>query len=156
MKNFKHFGIKRRIMPDYNYNALWLGNSLKTIRFGEGHAKELPYLEKEFYDIAVNTKCNAVCSFCLVPGTMIKTSSRQKPIDSIKIGDTVTSFNITKGIVEEKLVTQVFEREISEDIFEILDDKGNIIKLTGNHKVFTSRGWVEAKNLKENDEILNY
>lgn len=66
MKNFKHFGIKRRIMPDYNYNALWLGNSLKTIRFGEGHAKELPYLVKEFYDLGINTRCNANCSFCYV------------------------------------------------------------------------------------------
>lgn len=64
MKSFKHFGIKRRIMPEYNYNALWLGKSLKTIRFGEGHAKDLPYLEKEFYDIGVNNRCNAVCPFC--------------------------------------------------------------------------------------------
>lgn len=156
MKSFKHFGIKRRIMPEYNYNALWLGKSLKTIRFGEGHAKDLPYLEKEFYDIGVNNRCNAVCPFCLVPDTNIKTISGEKPISSIKIGDIVKSFNHSTKEIEEKQVTQLYEREISEDIFEIEDDNGNIIKLTGNHKVFTNRGWIEAKNLKETDEILNY
>jgi hypothetical protein len=156
MKKFKHWGLKRRQLPDHNYNALWLGDTLKTIRFGEGHAKDLPYTCKEFFDIAVNNRCNLLCPFCLVPDTNIKTISGEKPISSIKIGDIVKSFNSSTKEIEEKQVTQLYEREISEDIFEIEDDNGNIIKLTSNHKVFTNRGWIEAKNLKEKDEILNY
>ncbi len=66
MKSFKEWGLKRRILKDHNYNALWIGSSLKTVRFGEGHAADLPYFNKEFYDIAVNNKCNknAMCPFC--------------------------------------------------------------------------------------------
>lgn len=64
MKDFKHFGVKRRFYPDYNYNAIWC--NLKTIRLGEGKANALPPSESEFYDVGINTKCNAECPFCYV------------------------------------------------------------------------------------------
>ena len=92
----------------------------------------------------------------MVPGTKIQTSSGEKSIETIKIGDLVKSFNVNTNTIEEKIVSQIYERNISEIIFEIKDSNGNIVQLTGNHKVFTSRGWIEAKELKENDEIINY
>lgn len=64
MKDFKHFGLKRRFYPDCNYNAIWC--NLKTVRLGEGKALELPANESEFYDVGINTKCNAECPFCYV------------------------------------------------------------------------------------------
>lgn len=64
MKDFKNFGLKRRFYPDHNYNALWC--NLKTVRLGEGKALELPANESEFYDVGINTKCNAECPFCYV------------------------------------------------------------------------------------------
>ena len=64
MKNFKHFGLKRRVFPKHNYNALWC--NLKTIRLGEGKAEALPAAESEFYDVGINTRCNAECPFCYV------------------------------------------------------------------------------------------
>lgn len=64
MKDFKHFGVKRRFYPDHNYNAIWC--NLKTIRLGEGKALALPPTESEFYDVGINTKCNAECPFCYV------------------------------------------------------------------------------------------
>lgn len=64
MKDFKHFGLKRRFYPEHNYNALWC--NLKTIRLGEGKALELPANESEFYDVGINTRCNAECPFCYV------------------------------------------------------------------------------------------
>ena len=64
MKDFKHFGVKRRFYPDHNYNAIWC--NLKTIRLGEGKAEALPPRESEFYDVGINTKCNAECPFCYV------------------------------------------------------------------------------------------
>lgn len=64
MKDFRHFGIRKREFPEYNYNAIW--HNLKTIRLGEGQAKELPPEYSEFYDISINTRCNAECSFCYV------------------------------------------------------------------------------------------
>lgn len=64
MKDFKNWGLKVRTYPEYNYKALW--HNLKTIRVGEGKVKELPIDEKEFYDVAINTTCNAGCNFCYV------------------------------------------------------------------------------------------
>lgn len=64
MKDFKHFGIKRRFFPENNYNAWWY--NLKTTRFGEGTAKELEPDKAEFYDVGIGTKCNACCDFCYV------------------------------------------------------------------------------------------
>lgn len=64
MKDFKHFGVKRRFFPEKNYNAFWF--NLKTTRFGEGVAKELEPDKAEFYDVSIGTKCNAGCDFCYV------------------------------------------------------------------------------------------
>ena len=64
MKDFKHFGVKRRFFPENNYNAFWY--NLKTTRFGEGVASELAPDKAEFYDVSIGTKCNSSCSFCYV------------------------------------------------------------------------------------------
>lgn len=64
MKDFKHFGLKQRVFKECNYNALW--NNLVTVRLGEGVASELPCDQSEFYDVGINTKCNAECPFCYV------------------------------------------------------------------------------------------
>lgn len=65
MKDFKHFGVKRRIFPNNNYNAIWY--NLKTVRLGEGVATELPAGESEFYDISLGTVCTTgKCPFCYV------------------------------------------------------------------------------------------
>lgn len=69
MKDFKHWGVKLRALPDYNYKAIW--NNLKTIRLGESvdDIIELPPSMSEFYDVGLNTMCNAECSFCYVSAT---------------------------------------------------------------------------------------
>lgn len=64
MKDFKTFGVKKRVFPDCNYNAIWC--DLKTVRLGEGVASELPCDQSEFYDVGINTKCNSECPFCYV------------------------------------------------------------------------------------------
>ena len=64
MRDFRHFGVKRRFFPEKNYNAFWL--NLKTTRFGTGVASELEPDKAEFYDVSLGTKCNAGCDFCYV------------------------------------------------------------------------------------------
>ena len=64
MKDFKNWGLKVRENKSENYKALWF--NLKTIRVGEGKCGTLPIDEKEFYDVAINTLCNAGCNFCYV------------------------------------------------------------------------------------------
>ena len=57
MKDFSNWGIKRRIFPELNYNAIW--KDLKTVRLGIGKADALPPEYSEFYDIGITTRCNA-------------------------------------------------------------------------------------------------
>lgn len=65
MKDFKHFGVKKRVFPNHNYNAIW--SNLKTIRLGEGVARELPPEYSEFYDVSLGNKCvTGKCPFCYV------------------------------------------------------------------------------------------
>lgn len=65
MKDFKNFGVKKRVFPEHNYNAVWA--NLKTIRLGEGVAKELPPEYSEFYDVSLGNKCTTgKCPFCYV------------------------------------------------------------------------------------------
>lgn len=64
MKDWTSWGTKVREFPDYNYKAIWA--NLKTIRVGTGVAKELPPDMAEFYDVGINTLCNAECDFCYV------------------------------------------------------------------------------------------
>lgn len=69
MKDFKHWGIKIRVLKDYNYKAMWF--NLKTVRFGESieDIVELPPSLSEFYDVGINNLCNAECPFCYVSAT---------------------------------------------------------------------------------------
>ena len=62
MKNFSNFGIKIRRFPEHNYHAVW--SNLKTLRLGDGQAKELPADKSEFYDVSLGTRCNLGCDFC--------------------------------------------------------------------------------------------
>lgn len=69
MKDFKDWGIKIRSLKDYNYKAIW--HNLKTIRLGDSidDIVELPPELSEFYDVGINTLCNAECPFCYVSAT---------------------------------------------------------------------------------------
>lgn len=62
MKDFTNWGIKVRKFPECNYHAVW--TNLKTLRLGEGQAKELPANKSEFYDVSLGRRCNLGCSFC--------------------------------------------------------------------------------------------
>lgn len=44
---------------------------------------------------------------------------------------------------------------ITDNEYEIQMENGNIFKCTSNHPFLTSRGWVEAKDLTEDDDILH-
>lgn len=109
MRDFRHFGVKRRLFPEKNYNAFWL--NLKTTRFGTGVAEELEPDKAEFYDVSLGTKCNAGCDFCYVSAaengesyadvcdTWVKWMSRYNESKDEKTGITTTDkpFQIAIG-----------------------------------------------------------
>ena len=40
------------------------------------------------------------------------------------------------------------------DVYELILQDGTYIKMTSDHLLYTQRGWVPLKQLKNNDEIL--
>lgn len=59
-----NFGIRIRRDKERNYYSVW--HNLKTIRLDVGESKDLKPERKEFYDVGLGTKCNAMCPWCYV------------------------------------------------------------------------------------------
>lgn len=64
-----------------------------------------------------------------------------------------TKVKTEKGYQE---VTAAAQTGVSKKMIRITDDvTGKVVECTPDHRIFTqNRGWVEAKNLKEDDELL--
>lgn len=89
---------------------------------------------------------------CFVPGSRVKMSDGMyAPIDTIEIGDKVID-----AFGDERKVIDTLEYDIEEDIVELEFDDGRIIECTLDHEILTeNRGWVHAKDLTEEDEIVD-
>ena len=62
--------------------------------------------------------------------------------------------NIDSSKEEWNEVLAFAQTGISDEIVEVEDECGNILKCTPSHKVFTkNRGYIDAADLKENDKI---
>jgi ribonucleoside-diphosphate reductase alpha chain len=67
----------------------------------------------------------------------------------------ILSYNESTKESEWKLITDWGMTDASAKVYEITDEaSGNSVKCTANHKFLTKRGWIEAGNLKETDELV--
>lgn len=161
MKDFKHFGVKRRFYPDHNYNAIWC--NLKTIRLGEGKVLALPPSESEFYDVGINTRCNAECPFCYV-------SASGKGIDYPNICETWEKWMDTFWEKQRNNVTltnkpfqiaigSTGEPTIHPDFCQFLKvvyESGVVPNYTTNGIILASWNNPLSKNYELAKEILDY
>jgi hypothetical protein len=90
---------------------------------------------------------------CIAVGTLVNTLNGKIPIEQIKIGDIVKGY--TKGKLIQNTVTmkKIYEKR---KVLKIITKSGEIIKCTPDHKIYTKRGWIEAKDLNCDDLVLNY
>jgi hypothetical protein len=89
---------------------------------------------------------------CIVKGQSIHTNRGDKKIETIRTGNKIASFDENEKRIKFERVENVYI-SFRNDIYEIETDSGKI-KITSDHPVFTKRGWVLAKDLIEEDEIL--
>lgn len=155
MKDWTSWGIKMRVFPEYNYRAIW--NNLKTIRLGTGVAKELPPNKAEFYDVGINTLCNAECDFCYV-------SAGKRGINYPDICktwkdwmDTFREDTLKEGIITTDKPFQIAigstgEPTIHPDFCQFLETVYN----TGVVPNYTTNGLIFARNNIKSGEILAY
>lgn len=96
---------------------------------------------------------------CFDGNTKVLTPTGYVPIRNLSTGDKV--INYSEKTKEFKIDTVVKQhknltKSLNEKMYEMTFDTGATIKVTGNHKFFTSRGWIRADELTENDEILSF
>lgn len=94
---------------------------------------------------------------CVEENSLVMMSSgEQISIKDLRIGDEVMSFSEEKQIFEPKLITNVIcngRRQCLKLRFE----NGQELTCTPEHRILTkNRGWQEAKDLIESDEIVNF
>lgn len=94
---------------------------------------------------------------CFVKGTPVLTDKGYKPIESVKAGDKVFSFNHGSKKVELKTVQRSFGQPIYNRKLVILKtETGRKIVCTDNHKIFVPKlGYVRADSLQVNNLVLS-
>ena len=85
---------------------------------------------------------------CVPADTCISTDKGMVPIIEVSVGDMVLTH---RG--RFRRVDAVYRRAGPKELVTVTAD-GASIRLTGNHRVFTKRGWVEASGLQLGDEVL--
>lgn len=96
---------------------------------------------------------------CFHSETKIKMSDNSyKKIIDVSVGDKIISYNEIKNKFEYDVVYKVYRNlSKSEDMYELELENGEILKVTGNHKLLTkNRGWVEVKNLNISDDLMEF
>ena len=79
--------------------------------------------------------------------------TRYKSGEEIK----VMSYNVKNKFLQYKSINWADLTRKNADIIEIEIEDGVKVKLTPDHKVFTeNRGYINAKDLNENDILLSY
>lgn len=69
----------------------------------------------------------------------------------------VKSYNIDTNEIEYKQAYEFLNMGETDDLYEIEDEKGNIITCTSNHKIYTkNRGYIEAKDILETDILVSF
>lgn len=95
---------------------------------------------------------------CFDGESMVLTPTGYIPIKEVRAGDKVINycektnqFKIDTVIKQHKNLTN----SMSEKMYELEFDNGSKIKVTGNHKILTNKGWVRADQITNDMEIIS-
>lgn len=91
---------------------------------------------------------------CLTGDTIVHTTAGERRIDAL-VGQTGTV--ICYDEENERATTARFfnvRKTGVEEIYEIELEDGRIVRASGEHLLLTARGWIMAREISENDEIL--
>jgi hypothetical protein len=129
-----------------------------TYFFNMVRADELMGDNKD-YEPKISHRPLIVLDECIRAGQLVTTDRGLIPIEEIKIGDNVLSYDIKTKEFEFQPVIKTFtnlHKSSSYDHFLKFEmDDGTTLEVTPNHKIYTSnRGYVRADELTENDDIV--
>ena len=88
---------------------------------------------------------------CFPSGTLID----GKPIENIKIGDYVNSFNHKKNIIEKRRVLNTFKKELIDTELIKINYLYDSIVCTREHPIFVlNKGYINAYEIQKSDKII--
>jgi hypothetical protein len=114
---------------------------------------------KSFAEISLRSAACPMCLnidvydalLCIAKGTIIETTFGPILIENVEIGDEVLTMNEKTKETEWKPV--LFKSSsIKTDMIELETEEGKL-HLTGDHPVYTQRGWIKAGDLTIHDEL---
>lgn len=91
---------------------------------------------------------------CFLPGTLILTGDGYKPIEKIKPGDIVWSYNDTTQQYGKKKVVRIFEH-VRDTVYQVRIGQ-ETINTTSDHPFFVAGRWLRVVNLKVGDSVTTY
>lgn len=146
--------IKKREFPEHNYRGIWFNG--KTIRIAIDPSKPIIELKwPEFWDVKITDRCQGKCSWCAHPDTLIGTKKGKKKISEIKTNDVLFTYDEENNKIETQIVETVLSRKYDGNLIVIELENNQKIKITPKHKIYTkNKGWIEAGNLNEEDDLL--
>lgn len=89
---------------------------------------------------------------CFVAGTLVD----GRPIEAIRVGDTVTAFDEASGTFHQRPVARVFRNPAPENMVRVETKGHHVLCCTPEHPFWTRRGWVPAGQLSPSDEVLRH
>lgn len=95
---------------------------------------------------------------CVHPETLIMTSEGLKEIQDLEEAEMILTVNEELNVTEYKPIEKVHKNlrhSASETMYEVMMEDGSTLRITGNHKVNTQRGWVRTDELTLEDSILS-
>lgn len=98
-----------------------------------------------------------ICEECFVKGTPVLTSTGYKPIEEIKAGEYVYSYNHKKHRIELKKVLRSFSQPLyNRKVVTITTESGKTIVCTDNHKIFNveSNTYTRADSLHLGNSVF--
>lgn len=109
----------------------------------------------ESFDLKITDYCDGGCPWCFPGGTPIQCADGSlAPIEMIRVGDCVNSYDRNNNKVICGMVTEVFKRYYQGDLIGITIN-GSTIWCTPNHKILTrNRGLVQASDLTTDDDMV--
>jgi hypothetical protein len=85
---------------------------------------------------------------CLAEGTVIETPSGSRPIESLREGDEVLSFDVDRGVKQATRVVAL--RTLSAPAILQFGE----LRVTGEHPIYTPAGWLPATELTAKSQVV--
>ena len=104
-------------------------------------------------EIDLSNRCSHGCDWCLTKDALLDILGRGRcSIADVRPGDCVLAYDENAKVARWAEVYEVSRRYATEQIYRIVVDN-KAIEATGNHEVFTKRGWIDARHLTTDDEV---